>query len=209
MRLTLTYICLLLISFSAVAQDSTLIKKALKFQEKINHEFKDSLESPLPKEDFKAFKALDFFPIDTNLVIKAKFVRTPSESPFIMETTTERKPVYIKYGEAHFMLEDEEFVLSIYQSQQLITDPKFANYLFLPFTDNSNGEDSYAGGRYLDLKIPKNDVIILDFNQAYNPYCAYSGKYSCPIPPEDNHISLVIHAGVKNYAKKEKDTITN
>ena len=107
------------------------------------------------------------------------------------------------------MLEDEEFVLNIYQSQQLITDPKYANYLFLPFTDNSNGEDSYAGGRYLDLKIPKNDVIVLDFNQAYNPYCAYSGKYSCPIPPEDNHISLAIHAGVKNYAKKEKDTITN
>ena len=163
----------------------------------------------MPKEDFKAFKTLDFFPIDTNLVVKAKFVRTPSESPFIMETTTERKPVYIKYGEAHFMLEDEEFVLNIYQSQQLITDPKYANYLFLPFTDNSNGEDSYAGGRYLDLKIPKNDVIVLDFNQAYNPYCAYSGKYSCPIPPEDNHISLAIHAGVKNYAKKEKDTITN
>ena len=91
-----------------------------------------------------------------------------------------------------------------------MTDPEYIDYLFLPFTDNSNGEESYTGGRYLDLQIPENDKIILDFNQAYNPYCAYSGRYSCPIPPSENHISFPVLAGVKAFHPvKVKDSIVN
>ena len=194
-----------------MAQDSTLVQKVLKFQETINHEFKDIEESPLTEEDFKTFKSLEFFPIDTTLVITAEFVRTPAETPFIMATTTDRKPVYVKYGEAYFTLNDSAYKLNIYQSQRLVTDPKYLDYLFLPFTDDSNGDQSYAGGRYIDLKIPTENSkeIVLDFNTAYNPYCAYSGRYSCPIPPEENHIKMAINAGVKVYAKKHKDSIAN
>ena len=75
----------------------------------------------------------------------------------------------------------------------------YKDYLFLPFTDPTNGVTTYGGGRYLDLMIPATKVVQLDFNKAYNPYCAYSGNYSCPIPPEENHLEIEIKAGVKKY----------
>jgi uncharacterized protein (DUF1684 family) len=82
-----------------------------------------------------------------------------------------------------------------------MTTEGFEDYLFLPFLDDTNGETSYAGGRYLDLRIPKNDLIILDFNETYNPYCAYNERYSCPIVPRENYIPLKIEAGIKAFKK--------
>ena len=67
--------------------------------------------------------------------------------------------------------------------------------------DSTNGEASYSGGRYVDMRIPSSSKVVLDFNKAYNPYCAYSGKYSCPLVPVENHLDLEIEAGVKAYKK--------
>ncbi|MBW1295618.1 DUF1684 domain-containing protein [Aquimarina litoralis] len=197
---------LLMLCFShLVAQDSTTIKKILAFQEELNKEFTSEEKSPLTPKDFKTFKELEFFKIDTMYSVKAKFVRTPYETPFIMKTTTNREPIYVKYGEAQFVLEDKKQTLNIYQNQGLKTQPEYENYLFLPFTDLTNGTTSYEGGRFIDLTIPEGDVIIIDFNTAYNPYCAYSPRYSCPIPPEENHLDLEIPVGVKKYDKYEKN----
>ena len=76
-----------------------------------------------------------------------------------------------------------------------------SNYLFLPFLDGTNGEGSYAGGRYIDLRIPEGDRMEIDFNSAYNPYCDYNEKYSCPIVPRANYLPIQIVAGVKAYKK--------
>lgn len=184
-------------------EDSTAIKKILAFQEELNKDFSSEEESPLTSKDFKTFKELDFFDIDTSYSVSAKFVRTPYETPFIMKTTTNREPVYVKYGEAHFVLQEKKWVLNIYQNQGLKTQPEYEDYLFLPFTDLTNGETSYGGGRFIDLKVPEDDMILIDFNTAYNPYCAYSARYSCPIPPEENHLELEISVGVKKYNKHE------
>jgi uncharacterized protein (DUF1684 family) len=73
--------------------------------------------------------------------------------------------------------------------------------LFLPFLDNSNGGDSYGGGRYIDLRIPSDNELDIDFNTAYNPYCAYNEKYSCPIVPRVNYLDLEVRAGVKVFLK--------
>ncbi|MCK5678470.1 MAG: DUF1684 domain-containing protein, partial [Flavobacteriaceae bacterium] len=89
--------------------------------------------------------------------------------------------------------------LEIYQNQKLILTTDYEDYLFLPFTDKTNGESTYGGGRYLDLKIPDGDTTVIDFNKAYNPYCAYNHKYSCPIPPKANQLDVEINAGVKAY----------
>ncbi len=198
----LSFLLMLFLS-QAMAQDSTTIKKILNFQEELNKEFASEEKSPLTPKDFKEFKALEFFKIDTTYSIMAKFVRTPYETPFIMKTTTSREPLYVKYGEAHFVLQDKEWILNIYQSQGLKTQPEYEDYLFLPFTDLTNGETSYGGGRFIDLKIPVGDIIQIDFNMSYNPYCAYSSRYSCPIPPEENHLEIKIPAGVKKYNKHE------
>lgn len=188
----------------AVAQDSTAIYEILNFQNDLNAKFASEEESPLTSEDLESFSGLDFFKIDTSLIIEAKFIRTPLETPFIMKTTTDREPVYVKYGEARFKLKGKAIILNIYQNQELLSQEEYKDYLFLPFTDLTNGESSYAGGRFMDLRIPKDDYIILDFNQSYNPYCAYNDRYSCPVPPSENHIDLKILAGVKKF-KKYKD----
>ena len=134
-------------------------------------------------------------------MVTAKFVRTVDEQPFKMKTTTDRLPEYVKYGELIFDLKGKPFKLNIYQNQDLIKKEGFEDYLFLPFLDNTNGEESYGGGRYIDMRIPDGDTIIVDFNSAYNPYCAYNEKYSCPIVPRENYLDTEVRAGVKAFKK--------
>jgi len=201
MKNLLFLIIVLLNTSLLIAQNASKLKDIVAFQKHLNAEFANPEESPLTSEDIKKFEALEFFEIDTTFVIEAEFVRTPYESAFSMPTTTDRMPIYVKYGEAYFELESQSFKLNIYQNQELITKAEYVDYLFIPFTDATNGETSYGGGRYLDLRIPTGKTITLNFNKAYNPYCAYNGKYSCPIPPLENDISVAISAGVKAYKK--------
>ncbi len=195
------FILLVFFFGNALAQDSSDIRRILLFQDKLNKEFASEETSPLTPKDFENFKTLDFFKIDTSFCVRAKFVRTPYETPFIMKTTTGREPLYVQYGEAHFTLRDKKYVLKIYQNQGLKTQPEYEDYLFLPFTDVTNDDLTYGGGRFIDLKIPEGNSILIDFNTAYNPYCAYNERYSCPIPPEENSLDIKITVGVKKYKK--------
>lgn len=176
-------------------------QNALEFQKKINSEYANPEESPLTEEDRKTFKSLDFYAVDTDFCVEAKFVRTPNEKPFEMPTTTDRKPMYVKYGEAHFILKGKKCKLDIFQNVALARIAEYKDYLFLPFTDLTSGNGSYGGGRYIDLKMTEGKTIIIDFNTAYNPYCVYNPKYSCPIPPEQNDLPVAVKAGVKDYNK--------
>jgi uncharacterized protein (DUF1684 family) len=191
----------LLVSTVLLAQKSFDKEAVVAFQKELNAEYADSVKSPLLKKDLKTFKALDFYPINGNFFVNAKFIRTPDEKPFEMPTTTSRKPMYVKYGEAHFSIDGKKFKVNIYQSLDLKKIEEYKDALFLPFTDLTSGVDSYGGGRYIDLKIPQGDTISIDFNTAYNPYCAYNHKYSCPIPPQENDLAIEIKAGVKKFKK--------
>lgn len=191
------YFLVILLSASLKAQDKT--ETSLEYQQKLNKEFADSISSPLTEEDLKVFKTLDFYPIDNKYIVEAKFVRTKREKVFEMKTTTTRLPKYKKYGELYFILDGKNFKLNIYQNIDLIKKPGYKDYLFLPFTDLTCGKESYIGGRYLDARIPKSKTIILDFNKAYNPYCAYNYKYSCPLVPMENDLDIEIRAGVKKF----------
>ena len=183
------------------ADSSNKVVSILEFQKELNAEFKDPEESPLPDRFRKDFESLDFFEPDTNYIIEAKFSRTPDAIPFLMPTTTERESKEVVFGIAHFTLNGQEFKLEIYQNPELILKEGFKDYLFLPFTDLTNGGETYGGGRYLDLRIPTENKIVLDFNRAYNPYCAYNKKYSCPLVPKVNHLPIEIRAGVKAFEK--------
>ena len=190
----------LLFSAYAGAQECS-VENAEKFRKEINAEYADAKKSPLHNKDFKKFKSLDFYPIDMAYCIEAKLVRTPDEKPFEMPTTTSRRPKYIKYGELHFILEGKECKLDIFRNLDLAQQDEFKDYLFLPFTDLTSGNGSYGGGRYIDLKIPEGDTITVDFNRAYNPYCAYNYSYSCPITPQQNDLQVEVKAGVKEFKK--------
>ncbi len=172
---------------------------AEKFQENLNISFSDSLKSPLTSEDFKNFKGLYFFPIQEKFKVKAQFIRTKKEKKFGMKTTTDRLPQYKKYGELLFEIDTIPLKLNVYQNLDLIKKEGYEKYLFLPFYDQNSGKETYIGGRYLDLQIQDGNVWLLDFNKAYNPYCAYNQKYSCPIVPQENELKIAINAGVKKF----------
>ncbi|MEB8329752.1 DUF1684 domain-containing protein [Flavobacteriaceae bacterium KMM 6897] len=179
--------------------DSTALSEILEFQVKMNQEFKDPESSPLPDRYRKDFEGLTFFQPDTTFRVVAKFVRTPEAVPFMMPTTTDRKSKEVTFGVAYFSLKGKKYELEVYQNQELMLEEKYKDYLFLPFLDETNGAETYTGGRYIDLSIPEGDSMIIDFNQAYNPYCAYNKKYSCPIVPTINSLPLKVKAGVKAF----------
>jgi uncharacterized protein (DUF1684 family) len=116
-----------------------------------------------------------------------------------MKTTTERITKERVFGILSFIIDNQPFELNVYQGESAGEEDVDANYLFLPFLDESNGLTTYGGGRYIDLYVPVGDTLIIDFNQAYNPFCAYNDKYSCPIVPRENYIPLNVTAGVKSF----------
>ena len=190
----------LLVSIIAFAQkDANIIKEIEKVQSELNEEYINPETSILDSLDQKTFKGLEFYKIDLKYHVEAQFKRTPDEEPFLMKTTTKRLPEYVKYGEAHFTLDGKKMVLNLFQSTNHEKEEGYEDYLFLPYTDLTSGDGSYGGGKYIDIRIPKDKTIIIDFNKAYNPYCAYSHRYSCPIPPEENDLLVRIEAGVKDY----------
>lgn len=183
---------------------SEALADIIKFQKKMNGEFRDPETSPLPDRYRKDFDGLDFFDPDTTFRIMAKFKRTPEALPFLMPTTTERQSEEVVYGVLEFRLYGRSHKLEVYQNQELKEQEQYRDYLFLPFADLTNGEETYGGGRYLDLSIPVGDSILIDFNKAYNPYCAYNPKYSCPLVPKQNRLDVAIKAGVKTFEGKKK-----
>lgn len=167
------------------------------YQKELNAFFKDATTSPLKDKDRKHFEGLEFFKFDSSYVVAASLKRTPEAKPFQMKTSTKRLPVYKIYGELNFKIKGKPFILNIYQN----VESEDKDYLFLPFLDDTNGETSYSGGRYIETSIPEGNTITIDFNEAFNPYCAYNDKYSCPIVPRVNYLPIKIEAGVKAFKK--------
>ena len=197
----ITVLLFLMVFSIGCAQEKQMINAETEWQKEMNADFKDATKSPLKDKDRKDFTGLDFYKFDSTYVVTAKLTRTPDAKPFKMKTTTERRPDYVQYGVVTFNLKGKEYQLNIYQNLGLLDQEGYEDYLFLPFLDNTNGNGSYSGGRYTEARIPEGDTIVIDFNTAYNPYCAYNERYSCPIVPRANYLDLEIEAGVKAFKK--------
>lgn len=189
----------LVLLFPLVAMAQCTEKAAVAFQAQLNKEYADEKESPLKPTDREHFKGLDFYTIDMKYCVEAKLTKTPQEKPFVMKTSGIRTPLYVKYGELDFSLKGKKCKLNVYRNIELSKQEKYKNHLFLPFTDLTSGVESYGGGRYIDLEATDKSTMTLDFNQAYNPYCAYNEGYSCPIPPKENDLLVEVKAGVKKF----------
>ena len=169
-----------------------------KFQKELNTEYLNPKESPLRGDNLKKFKQHPFFPINLKYRVTAKFVKTENPVPFELPTSSGKFKQYQEYGKATFELDGKSLTLTLYQSLDLMKMKKYKDYLFLPFRDETNEKETYGGGKYMDLKIPAGNEIILDFNQSYQPYCAYNAfDYNCPIVPAENKLPVRIEAGVK------------
>ena len=164
-------------------------------------EFKDPEKSPLSKEQIAGFTGLKYYAPDLKYRVRGKFTKNEKPVLFKMKTTTSRLPGYLKYGEVTFEIDSQRYTLEVYQSPEISLQPEYKNYLFIPFTDETNGHDTYEVGRYVDLTIPESEEITIDFNLSYSPYCSYRSGYSCPIPPASNHLPIAIPAGEKKYKK--------
>lgn len=140
------------------------------------------------------FKGICYFEIDTNFIVNATFKREKGKK-FQMPMSKERIVYYRKYGTLTFVKNDTTCVLTVYENLSLKGIKEYKNYLFLPFKDKTSGYTTYGGGRYLDVYKSKESSWKLDFNASYHPYCAYSTRYSCPLVPSENKISVEIRAG--------------
>jgi uncharacterized protein (DUF1684 family) len=148
--------------------------------------------SPLAPRQQHSFKALSYFPENKALVIKAKIDRSVQPGAVRMQTTKGEEQVYRRYGLVRFQVDGQPAQVTLYSSTG-------SHEFFLPFRDATSGQETYGGGRYLDLHA-HGDELVIDFNYAYNPYCAYNPDWNCPLPPAENWLKVMIRAGEKAFA---------
>jgi len=147
---------------------------------------------------------IHFYPVNEKFKVICTVEKKLNSPWFAMATSGPFKKNYRVYGTVHFKINDTTVILNIYQSQDLLQSQQYKEHLFIPFIDATSGEETYISGRYFDFTISDiiNNQIVIDFNKAYNPYCAYvSGKYNCPIPPRENILTIAILAGEKAFSK--------
>ncbi len=196
------YILLFGLTFILVSAEAQDFEKRIALhRQEYKEEFLKTQNSPLKEADLAYLR---FFEPDSNYRLQAKFVATPGSEPFEMLTYSGMRKPYVKYGELHFELAEKKQTLNVYQSLDLRKMPQYRDYLFVPFKDLTNAQETYGGGRYLDFRMKdiEGDNCVLDFNKAYNPYCAYSEGYNCPIPPRENHLEAKVEAGEMNFGKE-------
>jgi len=157
---------------------------------------RSSDESPFGEEK-KNFKKLNYFPIDVNYRISAGLGSIENKKVVVLPTSDGLEKKYLEYGLAEFQLNGERCKLLILE---IMDEGPYRGTLFLAFADATSARETYGAGRYLDVKkTPGASSVILDFNQAYNPYCAYAENYSCPFPPKENVLKTAVRAGEKTY----------
>jgi uncharacterized protein len=148
-------------------------------------------QSPLTPVQQRTFKGLSYFPENKALLIRAKIDRDVEPGVVRMETTRGKEQLYRRYGKVRFEVDGRPAEVTLYASDG-------SHNLFLPFRDSTSGGETYGAGRYLDLEA-HHDEVVIDFNYAYNPYCAYSADWNCPLPPAENWLKVPIRAGEKTF----------
>ncbi|MCW5958920.1 MAG: DUF1684 domain-containing protein [Pyrinomonadaceae bacterium] len=172
------------------------------FRDGRDAEFRNKTESPLSESDFEMFDGLDYFPVDQKFRVQAKFEKSSGEEVIKMPTSSGTEKTFRKFGVLKFEIDGKPLELTAFQldPESLRSIPEYADLLFIPFKDQTNGDETYGGGRYIDIKIPDGDSAVIDLNLAYNPSCAYgTNRYNCPIPPVENHLPAAVRAGEKAF----------
>lgn len=153
--------------------------------------FRQRESSPLTERVRARFKGLEYYPAAAQFWVVARLEKFPNPEPVNLMTTTGEPRPMLRYGQLHFTVGGKECRLTAYQSAG------HPEHLFLPFKDGTNGTETYGAGRYIDLTVqPESSAnYLIDFNLAYNPYCAYNPEYSCPVVPRENVLTIPIRAG--------------
>ena len=159
-----------------------------KFRMEKDHFFGGHPQSPLTHKQKVDFSGLEYYPENSDLRLELEIEKDPDQERIEMQTSTGDRQVYVRYGKIHFESEGEPVTLTIFASH---------HGFFLPFVDGGAGRETYGAGRYLDPEVLPDGRLLVDFNLAYNPYCAYNELYSCPLTPFENRTPVQIKAGEK------------
>ena len=183
-------------SFSTTDSSAGYLDEINKERQAKNDFMRSSDESPFGSEKIK-FKSLNYFPVDPKYRLSAKLISIRDKKTWTLPTSDGLEKKYLEYGHAEFAVNGTVCKLLILE---IMEEGPYRGTLFLAFADATSAEETYGAGRYLDVKkVPGAASVTLDFNQAYNPYCAYSENYSCPFPPKENMLTVSIQAGEKKY----------
>lgn len=179
------------------SQDQTAYINSIdKEREEKDRFMRENAESPFAGAT-ASFKGLQYFPADIKYKVTASLEPVKDKKPVLLTTSDGKEQRYLEYAYASFELDGQRCKLLILE---IIDMGPFRGKLFLAFGDNTSAGETYGAGRYLDVaKAPGSNSLVLDFNKAYNPYCAYSEKFSCPLPPRENLLTVAIRAGEKTY----------
>jgi uncharacterized protein (DUF1684 family) len=181
--------------FASPDQEKHYIAELLQSRTEKDSFLQFSPRSPIRKEGRQASQHLKYYEISLQFVARATLHRNRSPQHLTITTTTGETRDAMDYGKLEFTLLGKKCHLSAFK----FTERRSEGDIFVPFTDPTSGRETYGAGRYLDLEENETGEYILDFNRAYNPYCAYNEEYSCPLPPRENRLSLAITAGEKIY----------
>ena len=181
------------LSFSG-REDQAYLEQVKETIEERKKFLKTNDESPFIQHD-EVYKEPDYFEIDADYRVYATVERVTQRKILSLPNSTSGMESYEEYAWLHFKVKG--------QSQKLLVLKPYGfgamAVLFCAFTDETSADQTYGGGRYLDIEIGKSNKVVLDFNLAYNPYCAYTDKYSCPLPPKENHLTITVLAGEKSF----------
>lgn len=170
-----------------------------KYREQKDDNFRKSIKSPI--KDKETFTGLSYFDYSEKYRVNAFVTFTNDTQLISMPRTDGKRSFYTAFAKASFKIDGKLQTLMMYR---LPDDIQNKPVLFIPFNDASNEEDTYKGGRYLDVELKNNKSIVIDFNYAYNPFCVYNYQYTCPIPPAENKLDVPIYAGEKKYTEAHK-----
>jgi uncharacterized protein (DUF1684 family) len=195
------YFLILFFTFTTQCFAQDFKTQTADFRKKYESDFLTDKSSPLKQDDLKYLR---YYEPDSSYRVIASVEFLHPVSTFVIPTFSGAGANYVKYALAKFTIDGKPQELTLYKSITLDQMPAYKNYLFLPFTDATNARDTYAGGRYIDMSSLdiKDGKLVIDFNKAYNPYCAFATGYACPKPPEENNLTVAIKAGEKKFAKE-------
>ncbi|MBO6496055.1 MAG: DUF1684 domain-containing protein [Roseivirga sp.] len=193
--LIVAIVAITIFNFLTIGESSKDYTERLEQERKDKNGYMLSSNSPLIEEDKQNFTGLNYYPIDEEFKVTARIEKTNNKQPIFIESTTGEQLKYIPFATATFELRGQQHSVMLYQDWE----EKDPNKLSLMFADETSAIETYGGGRYLDVMYRNTNSVIIDFNNAYNPFCHFNAEYSCPIPPRQNVLSIPIEAGEKIY----------
>jgi len=182
---------------TSTQEDDSFRRQIEAFRRQKDKFFLENAESPIQPEDKEGYTGLNYFPFDATYRVNATLIPEAHPGIFRVQTTTGDHKEYTRAGRLEFEINGQKLCLTAFMPPA--DEPLHGNRLFVPFRDKTSGKESYGAGRYLDLNKRESNQYVLDFNRAYNPYCAYSPYYSCPLPPGENTLPIEIRAGEKVF----------